>query len=63
MAQSAGAHPYMPNSTSAARELMMRALGIDDVDVLFEQIPYDHLRKRPLTLAPASAPSPSYSDG
>ena len=40
----------MPNSNPAARELMMRALGIDDVDVLFEQIPRDHLRTRPLAL-------------
>ena len=50
MAQPAGAHPYMPNSTSAARELMLRALGIDNVDVLFEQIPSDHLRTAPLAL-------------
>lgn len=51
MAQPTGAHPYMPNSTTAARELMLRALGIDGVDVLFEQIPRDHLRQGPLTLS------------
>ena len=52
MAQPTGAHPYMPNSTPAARELMLRALGIDDVDVLFEQIPRDHLHPGPPTLSP-----------
>lgn len=51
MVQPAGAHPYMPNSTPAARELMMRALGIDDIDVLFEQIPPDHLRTSPPRLS------------
>lgn len=44
------AHPYMPNSTSQARDRMMQALGITDVEVLFEQIPTDHLLAKPIDL-------------
>lgn len=46
-------HPYMPNSVPEIRERLERALGIDSVDELFEQIPADHLTKRPLDLPPA----------
>jgi glycine dehydrogenase subunit 1 len=43
-------HPYMPNSAPATRDRMMQALGITDVDVLFEQIPADHLLVKPIDL-------------
>lgn len=46
------AHPYMPNSTDEARATMLRALGVDNVETLFEQIPADHRLARPLDLAP-----------
>jgi glycine dehydrogenase subunit 1 len=46
------AHPYMPNSTNEAHRAMLRRVGVDDVDVLFEQIPADHMLARPLALAP-----------
>lgn len=44
------AHPYMPNSALEVRDRMMQALGITDVDVLFEQIPQDHLLSKPIDL-------------
>jgi glycine dehydrogenase subunit 1 len=44
------AHPYMPNSTDDARATMLRALGVDDVETLFEQIPADHRLARPIGL-------------
>jgi glycine dehydrogenase subunit 1 len=40
----------MPNSAPATRDRMMQALGITDVDVLFEQIPADHLLVKPIDL-------------
>lgn len=46
------AHPYMPNSAPATRERMLRALGVEDVDELFEQIPADHLLAEPVQLEP-----------
>lgn len=46
------AHPYMPNSTDEARARMLRALGVNDVEVLFEQIPADHRMAEPLALEP-----------
>ncbi|WP_207760785.1 aminomethyl-transferring glycine dehydrogenase subunit GcvPA [Mycolicibacterium sphagni] len=46
------AHPYMPNSTPTARALMLAAVGVDDVEELFEQIPPDHRISRPLGLPP-----------
>lgn len=36
------AHPYMPNSTANAKEQLLRALGVDTAEALFEQIPEDH---------------------
>lgn len=36
------AHPYMANSTAAAREQMLAAVGAADTEELFEQIPADH---------------------
>jgi glycine dehydrogenase subunit 1 len=46
------AHPYMPNSAPESKAAMLEALGITDVDVLFEQIPADHLGTTPIELAP-----------
>ena len=40
--QSSPAHPYMPNSTGAARRDLLDALGIDQTEELFEQIPEAH---------------------
>jgi glycine cleavage system P protein (glycine dehydrogenase) subunit 1 len=45
------AHPYMPNSTPDAKAAMMRAVGVSDIDELFEQIPADHLTTKPIALA------------
>ena len=45
------AHPYMPNSTDEARAAMLRAVGVDDVETLFEQIPPGHRLARPIELA------------
>lgn len=45
-------HPYMPNSTPALKALMLDAIGISDVEELFDQIPRDHITTRPLSLAP-----------
>lgn len=36
------AHPFMPNSVPAIRERLLRALGVDSTEALFEQIPADH---------------------
>ncbi|MGE0214250.1 aminomethyl-transferring glycine dehydrogenase subunit GcvPA [Mycolicibacterium sp.] len=44
------AHPYMPNSTAEAQAKMLAAVGVDNVEALFEQIPADHLMTRPLNL-------------
>lgn len=46
------AHPYMPNSTPEARAAMLAAVGVDDVEELFEQIPLSHRIARPLGLPP-----------
>jgi glycine dehydrogenase subunit 1 len=46
------AHPYMPNSTPEALGSMLAAVGVDDVEALFEQIPDDHRMSRPLDLPP-----------
>jgi glycine dehydrogenase subunit 1 len=54
-------HPYMPNSAPATLDRMMRSLGIADVDVLFEQIPADHLLAKPIDL-PAGVRSESRLD-
>jgi glycine dehydrogenase subunit 1 len=44
------AHPYMPNSAEKDKAAMMAALGIADVEELFEQIPADHYAARPIDL-------------
>jgi glycine dehydrogenase subunit 1 len=43
-------HPYMPNSAPESRDRMLHALGLADVDELFEQIPADHLLTKPIDL-------------
>lgn len=45
------AHPYMPNSAPETKAAMMDAVGIADIEELFEQIPADHLAKSPIGLA------------
>lgn len=41
-------HPYMANSTEQAKAQMMKAVGITDIEQLFEQIPEDHRTQRPI---------------
>ena len=36
------AHPFMPNSTEAARAELLQAIGAASVEELFEQIPQEH---------------------
>lgn len=45
------AHPYMPNSTESAKATMLRAVGVSEVDELFEQIPLEHYAAEPISLA------------
>jgi glycine dehydrogenase subunit 1 len=40
----------MPNSTPQAKAAMLRAVGVADVEELFEQIPADHRLTRPIAL-------------
>jgi glycine dehydrogenase subunit 1 len=40
----------MPNSAPGTRDRMLQALGITEVDALFEQIPADHLLAKPIDL-------------
>src|SRR6478672_2397467 len=44
------AHPYMPNSAEKDKATMMAAVGVADIQELFEQIPADHLLTRPIDL-------------
>ena len=44
------AHPYMANSAPASRQALLDAVGVDDVEALFEQIPAAHRMARPLDL-------------
>jgi glycine dehydrogenase subunit 1 len=46
-------HPYMANSAPELRQELLDAVGIDDPEELFVQIPADHRLKRPLDLPPA----------
>lgn len=46
------AHPYMPNSAAETKARMLAAVGVTDVDELFEQIPADHLSRTGNGLAP-----------
>lgn len=45
------AHPYMPNSTPDAKLAMMRAIGVTDVEEVFEQIPAEHVTPKRIALA------------
>ncbi len=45
------AHPYMPNSTDEATARMLAAVGVAEVDELFEQIPVDHISRESNGLA------------
>lgn len=49
------AHPWMANSVQGIKDEMMAALGVDNVDQLFAQIPADHLTSRPFDLPPQLA--------
>ena len=44
------AHPYMANSVPETKQEMMAAIGITDIEELYEQIPDDHKIKRALDL-------------
>ncbi len=43
-------HPYMPNAVPETKAAMMRAIGVTDIDELFEQIPERLRIKEPLQL-------------
>lgn len=43
-------HPFMPNSVPAVRRELLDALGVDDAEELFEQIPPEHRYSAPLNL-------------
>jgi glycine cleavage system P protein (glycine dehydrogenase) subunit 1 len=47
------AHPYMPNSTPERRRELLDAVGVDDVEALFVQIPPEHRLRGGLDLPPA----------
>lgn len=51
-APGSSAHPYMPNSTAAAKAAMLATIGVDDIETLFEQIPRDHVSETSNGLAP-----------
>ena len=46
-------HPYMANSTNEARRRMLEAIGVADVEELFEQVPLDHRTPHELDIGPA----------
>ena len=47
------AHPYMANSAAGLRQELLDAVGVTDIEELFEQIPSEHRLNRPLALPPA----------
>lgn len=47
------AHPYMANSAPELREELQSAVGVDDVEELFAQIPADHITRHRFALPPA----------
>lgn len=47
------AHPYMPNSTSEAKEYLLRELNISSAEALYEQIPDTHRVKGGFDFPPA----------
>lgn len=46
-------HPYMANSNDAAHAQLLAAIGVDDVEVLFEQIPADQRTAHDFAWPPA----------
>lgn len=44
------AHPWMANSVPEVKQQMLAALGLNEVDSLFSQIPEDHLYTKPFDL-------------
>lgn len=46
------AHPYMANSVADIQSEMLRAIGADNIESLFAQIPENHRLKTPLNLPP-----------
>ncbi len=50
MANPKKVHPYMPNAVPETKAAMMRAIDVDDIDDLFEQIPERFRLKEPLRL-------------
>lgn len=50
------AHPYMANSTDTAKRQMLQAIGVNDPEDLFEQIPQEHRTRHHFSLpAPLEA--------
>jgi glycine dehydrogenase subunit 1 len=47
------AHPYMPNSTPQRRRELLDAVGVEDVEALFVQIPPEHRLRGGVELPPA----------
>ncbi len=52
------AHPYMPNSTAALKDEMLRAVGAESIEALFEQIPERHRYRKTFDLPPPLASEP-----
>lgn len=48
--QEAFVHPYIPNSVPGVREEMLRAIGVDSVETLYQEIPPELRLGRPLNL-------------
>ena len=46
-------HPWMANAGSSVKQSMLDEIGAASVESLFEQIPEEHYRKKPLTLPPS----------
>jgi glycine dehydrogenase subunit 1 len=46
------AHPYIPNSVPSVRDAMLAAVGADDIDDLYAEIPERLRFRRPLDLPP-----------
>jgi glycine dehydrogenase subunit 1 len=53
------AHPYMPNSTPELRRELLDAVGVEDVEELFVQIPAGHRLQGELDLPPALVSEPA----
>ena len=52
MTESNRAHPWMANSAPGALQAMLDEIGAPSVEAVFEQIPQDHFRTKPLDLPP-----------